>query len=311
MAYEIIEQYLNNILRTQLDIFGTNKSFAEHIINTAREQILSCIFHWNDEVFRKTLLIIGSEESAFYKPYALDDIRSFVVVTIRNSEIECLQSENFSMAGLLRKIDDSDVRTITSSAVKYFSNVDFVALQKDIEAPAVDKYGSLSQKYPVSWNALTNLANSKKQVGDYGSTPVLIKPSLEILPTIKETKTIGRSSNASSISVALVSDGFSFSIDPQLKSMLEYCVKNEQPFLVDTFKGLTRNIEKLLLVMEYLLCRNTEFVTSNYYLLNGHTERRMKLLRAGRSYDAGFKNWKQTAGLGARHKAVLSAVTKP
>jgi hypothetical protein len=81
------------------------------------------------------------------------------------------------------------------------------------------------------------------------------------------------------------------------------------PFLIDSFKSLTRNIEKLLIIMEYLLQNDAEFVTSNYMIANGHIERRAKLLKAGSTEAEMQMNWRQTAGLRPYHKAVLEAAT--
>jgi hypothetical protein len=146
MACEFIEGYLNSVLRAQLDGFGVDTSFTERILNTVREQIYSCVYHWNDEAFRKTLLLIGSEEGAFYKPYADDDIRNFVVVAIRNSEIESAQSSKYKEAGLQREIGDDGVMKITSTAIEYFKSVHFSELQSIIEPPANDIYYDLSRK---------------------------------------------------------------------------------------------------------------------------------------------------------------------
>ena len=68
MVHDCIERYLKDTLQVQLDGFGVSGSFAERITNTVRNQMLSCIYHWNDETFRKALLLIGSEEGAFYDP---------------------------------------------------------------------------------------------------------------------------------------------------------------------------------------------------------------------------------------------------
>jgi hypothetical protein len=303
LVQESIDQYLTTILRPQLDSFGVINDFTERIISTVREQVYSCVYHWNDKEFRKSLLLIGSEEGINYLPAAAPDIRNFVVVTIRNSEIESLQSKNCAVAGLAQELDDVDVKKITASAIEHFSKVDFVALQKKMEPPVSDKYYDLSLKYPVSWCALTKLAAMKAQIVDYKRITHNANNTLDELSIKQEIAKIGNSITSSSISVAIIDDGFALSIDPQLMSVLKYSVTNEQPFLVDSFKCLTRNIKKLLAITEYLLCNGSAFVTSNYYLSNGHTERRLKLLKAGRSYDDGFRNWTETAGLGTRHKS--------
>ena len=73
--------------------------------------------------------------------------------------------------------------------------------------------------------------------------------------------------------------------------------------------SLTRNIEKLLIVLEYLLQNDAIFVTSNYFLTNGYIERRAKLLKAGSTKEDMLRNWRQTAGLCANHKYILELAT--
>ena len=83
----------------QLKALGVSALFIEKLTATVRNQILSCIYYWDIEQFRKGLLVIGSEEGLFYEPAAENDIRNFVVMTIRNSELEWLQTDNFALAG--------------------------------------------------------------------------------------------------------------------------------------------------------------------------------------------------------------------
>jgi hypothetical protein len=90
MTYEPIETYLNTVLVKQIEPFGVAADFAERLYGTVRAQMESLIYHWFDEEYRKAILVIGADEGAFYKPDAPDDVRNFVVITIRNSEIERL-----------------------------------------------------------------------------------------------------------------------------------------------------------------------------------------------------------------------------
>ena len=49
-----------------------------------------------------------------------------------------------------------------------------------------------------------------------------------------------------------------------------------------------------------------KFVSTNFYMENGHVERRIKPLRAGHTSKEIQKNLSQTAGLGYRHAAALN-----
>ena len=62
-------------------------------------------------------------------------------------------------------------------------------------------------------------------------------------------------------------------------------------------------------ILEFLLTRNLLFVSTNYYLENGHVERRMKLLRAGHSTSDVKRNIANTASLAYRHKLILNRYT--
>ena len=61
-----------------------------------------------------------------------------------------------------------------------------------------------------------------------------------------------------------------------------------------------------MLIMEFLFSRWTPLITTNYFISNGHIERRPKPLKAGHTHDEMYKNWKQTDGLGKYHKLFLN-----
>ena len=310
MGHKAIEQYLTDILIKQMEAFGVSEAFTERIINTVRNQITSCVYHWNDTEFRKALLLIGSEEGIQYKPYADDDIRNFVVIAIRNSEIETIQSKNYAEAGLSDSIDSMGVKKITSAAIEYFKGVDFHDTQSQIEQSVSDIYADVARKYPIAWSAVSQLANSESQIVEYGKKSRLLPVSIDKLPSEQEIQTLFRGTSQAGIGVSVVSDGISFSIDRHLKEMLAHCVIEEMPFFIPSFKFLTRNIEKLLLIMEYLLSSDVPFVTLNYYMTNGYTERRLKLIKAGRSYADAVNELHKTACLGDRHRVVLNSIAK-
>jgi hypothetical protein len=309
IMYSDIDGYLTNTLARQLHDFGVDSKFTQRITKSVREQMLSCVYHWNDEEFRKALLVIGSEEGSFYTPCADDDIRNFVVVTIRNSEIETAQSSNFSAAGLSECITDDGVKMITAAAVEHFSKVDLGGLQRRMSPLGEDLYHDLSKRCPVSWRALTKLAGMNSKAATYKKTAVLSVRDISALP-IDGNPYAKLSPNAPCRSGgAVVGDAISFSLDPKLHIILKYCASGGHPFVVDSFKFLTRNIRKLLTVMEYLLCNGAPFVTSNYYIENGYIEKRPRIIKAGHSYEDALRNMSQTAGLGARHKSALMSVS--
>ena len=67
----------------------------------------------------------------------------------------------------------------------------------------------------------------------------------------------------------VLEDGMTATFNEHLCQMLEIAVSTDcKGFFTDSFKVLTRNFEKTLTVIQYLLERNSVFVTFNYYLSN-------------------------------------------
>ena len=95
--------------------------------------------------------------------------------------------------------------------------------------------------------------------------------------------------------------------DPQLLEVLRSLSPSSRSiFLVESLKSATRNFEKLMDILEFLLTHDLKFASTNFYIENGHVERRIKPLRAGHTSKEIQKNLSQTAGLGYRHAAALN-----
>ena len=305
MSHEIIERYINDILNHYLTAIGTSDVFIKTVNTTIRNQMLSCISYWDIEEFRKAILVIGSEEGLFYEPYADNDIRNFVVVTIRNSELEWLQTNNFALAGLNKEISDAHVQPLTSTAIKYFKDVDFNALAKQIEMPDNNIYGTLSKKYPMAFQALTALANNDRQYFYYDKPEQPSSVNLDLVPL--ETNTVIKYAQGDRSTLNHVeADGISFTLDSQLREILEHIAENNKiPFVCDSFKSVTRNTEKMLLIMEYVLSHGGVFVTSNYFIMNDYIEQRTNKIRAGHNRHSMMRNWLNMDGLADNHQYAL------
>ena len=104
---------------------------------------------------------------------------------------------------------------------------------------------------------------------------------------------------------------YSPEIEPPLMAFLKMLSADSNgALIVDSLKSVTRNITKLLSILEFLLTRDLIFASTNYYMENGHVERRMKPLRAGHSTNDMLRNVSNTSGLGYKHKAALSQYAK-
>jgi len=305
MPCDIIEKYLNDTLKPQLVSFYVPDKYIVRIIITVREQMLSCISHWNDIQFRKTLLLIGKEEGSFYQPKEDEDIRSFVVVTVRNSDIESIHADSYQPTGKSRRLLPGDIKAITTAAIEYFKAVDFLTLAEQIGELENDKYGRLAKKHPISWKALTQIANTDQQIVKYGKIPVIAKPNLGKLKPQQAVRNIFYGAAEGVRATQVTADGYTLTIDPSLESILQNNIENRLPFIVDSFKSVSRNTEKLLCVMEYALGNNIGFITSNYNISNGYAERRMNLVKPGHDYDEIRRNWLNGSRITKRHRGWL------
>lgn len=63
-----VTQYLQDVLAPTLNHFHVPAAYARQIIDTVELQMTSFLRHWDDLAFRRTLLLLGSEEGPFYEP---------------------------------------------------------------------------------------------------------------------------------------------------------------------------------------------------------------------------------------------------
>lgn len=263
----IIESHLDSLLEL-IKRFGAKPSFANEARDNVRMQICSLLAHWSDVEFRNTLLVIGREEGDYYKPYSA--VNPFVVVTIRNSMLENLHSVNHLQTGLKRNIGPDEIKRITQQAIRHFGNVNFDELARTVNISAdADCYGGLPEKYPIAWEALRQLGNSREQVISYQP----VTQSEELL--LAGTKSLSPAQERANSRTRTVLDGYSNGIEPALQAYLDDVQNAELDCMCfDSFKMLTRNIDKLMRVLNHVLACNGEFVTANCFITNGYIEQR-------------------------------------
>jgi hypothetical protein len=298
--------YLKEILTKQLCDIGIDNSAVEKIIQNIKSQMLSLLKHWNDEKFRKTVLFIGKEEGSYYEPFADDDIRSFVVVTIRNSMLEILASDNYAELWNVRVLTDDELKLITSTGIKYFTGIDFNAELQYVDFTDIqDIYNNVRINYPVAWTAIETLANISDSAAKYKK--VAIKKEKALLEKIKST--VGTSVASNDIEVIL--DGYDCTIDDKMLYLLyKIYTKRSSALYVDCFKMVSRNFEKTFRIMDFVLCCNRPFVTSNYYIENGYVSKRVPLIRpAHRTKDVN-NNIQNLSGLTDKHRKFMVNIIK-
>lgn len=303
---EKVTQYLQDVLVPTLDHFRVPAAYTRQIIDTVELQMISFLRHWDDLAFRRTLLLLGSEEGPFYEPAGKVDVKCFVVVTLRNSPIETIQSDNYASAGMQSSLSSQNVKTITSGAIRFFNPLDFspMCLQAK-KCSGCDYYQEIVERHPVAWAALRALGTTSAKIIDYPKVQYNNPFSIE---ACNEIQINGEDeSQKERLTKKVIFDGYSAMWDPQLLELLQKLSSSSRNiFVVESLKSATRNFEKLMDILEFLLTHDLKFVSTNFYMENGHVERRVKPLRAGHTSKETEKNLSQTAGLGYRHAAALN-----
>jgi len=287
-----INSYFSEYLSPLLSSIGISAKFLTEIIDNVRMQVYSFCSHWSDVGFRNGLMVIGLEEAMFYEPGSL--INPFIVVAIRNSLIETIQSEEYTKTGLTYIPEKNLIKAITAQAIEYFS---CIKMQPYFVDPSIDIYGIVAQKYPMAWEALKKIGNSTSRATSYEKIGCLHDP--------RRFSCFTPDTNANYNFKAHVLDGYSAEIDENLKIALHTVISENGVFFSESFKAITRNFEKLLHIMEYLLANDRPFVTCNYYITNGYVTKRSPLLRPGHTYTESIKNFENLTGIRKIHREAI------
>lgn len=294
--------YIENILKPKLNNLGVSKSFIKRVSDVIYLQANSLLRHWDDITFKKTILLLGLEEGMFYDPKSKTEIKSFVVMAIRNSPLETIQSDSYTQAGMKRIATDKDIKSITSSAIAYFSKQDFHTMNSYAKTlDLTDYYFECLRSHPVAADALYQTANSSSKIINYPKTQTTTPYELSELKLYTDNNC-----DIDKVTTS-VYDGYTPDLDPMLaKILINLSSENSGSFFVDCFKSVTRNFNKLMDIIEYLLTREIPFVTANFYFENGHTEQRGKLLRAAHTNAEREYNLSQNKGLGYKHQQAIN-----
>jgi len=290
-----IQEYLYDLLNNQLK--EIKYRYREHIVNDIKNRMCSLLSRWQQEDFRKTVLFVTDEEALFYEPIVSDDVRRFVVATIRNSMLEVAASVNYNQFKMREPLSDEKIKSITSTAIRYFKQCKFEILQNEAKSlEYVDVYGEAIQKYPLAWTVLKKAALANDMVEVFEKLHEVNFEDVVKVFSENKCKTV-------------VCDGYCLEFDDYLKEEIGNVISGRVDiFYVDCFKGLSRNFEKVLHVLQIILQSGKAFVTCNYYISDGRIEKRRKILRAFHCQKDMFDNVRNLKGLPAFFKSVLSAM---
>lgn len=298
-----IDDYLMNVLNKQLIKYEMTDSICEQIISNIRLQMVSLLQYWTDIEFRNTILAIGLEEAMFYKPTAKIEIKCFVVVTIRNSLLETLTSDDYKCLSAKRAITDEEIRTITAGAIEYFSNIDFKLLYDSLNLQNnKNVYKEIEEKYPVAWNAVKAIGNTNKKSVRFNKVKMNFNEDL-INIINRDDSTLEANLNK------VIMSGYDETLDDNLIKILKLAYTNEGfIFFSGSFKMISRNINKLFCVIDFLLCCRAIVVTANYYITNGYVEIRRPVIKAPHTVSDADEYLNNFKGLSTNHSKAFKQI---
>lgn len=299
-----INDYLEQDLAPHLVARGLTGNQLRTVLDDVRTRLSSLLSYWTDEPVRQTLLLPGREEATFYEPTSADlDVRSLVVMAIRNSRLEDLASTPEAARQLGRAdqvLRDRDIAAITGEAIRYFEAVDLQKLGRAVRSASIpgDPFAGISAAYPAAWRAVGELGRLAGAERTY--SPVGAKvPNLALGPSLLAGWHVASRGSH-------VVSGMDGSIEPSLQRVLRLVKNGVVPALyADSFKMITRHPGKLFAVLEFVLGNNRAVVTQNYYLSNGFVARRIPLIRPAHTTEQARAKLRDNSGLCTRHAGAL------
>ncbi len=276
--------------------FKISNTALYNILDNVKQQLYSMLANWNDLEFRNALLVLGSEEGTFYEPQN-ELIANMVVVTIRNSLLEGVSSKSYKEYGSSSYLNDLAIKEITSSAIEYFSKIDLEKASQAIRL-SYDFYREKASKYPVAMRALIELSKCTDMNREHAYEPILVETPFEIEEINRNIEQTAKNINSESG----IAETFNDSLCSFLKGVKD---GKSSIFVTDCFKMNTRNFEKTLKILEFILTHDAQFITCNYLLSNGYVSRRKNLLRASHTADQFFNKIQYLPEISERYKQSL------
>jgi hypothetical protein len=252
----VVQEYTRGVLAPQLLSLGLNKHQREVVLEDVTERLESLLSHWSDLPFRRTVLVLGTEEASFWEPRSASlEIRSLVVVTVRNSLVTDLNADRAYTPKLRSRkqfLPDERMPWITGEAIKYFQGINLDNVQIQVHQ---DMFGSFPRRFPNAWHALSHLGNSSDNEIECQLPKAEGEPmAFSALQGCTEGHTV-------------IESGIDPGFDRYLLDVLRGIERREVGALITaSFKHITRNPEKLLSVIDRILCCGGTVLTPNYLL---------------------------------------------
>ncbi|GAA2875094.1 hypothetical protein GCM10010524_02830 [Streptomyces mexicanus] len=243
------------------------------------------------------------EEVSQHRPLSAPAwLRAAVVVAVRNSRLE----DFHALGGPLRQ---ADIAAVTEAATEPLA----LLLKEPGKPVRNNALAGLDVKYPRAWACLVALSDLMVSDGDdtERAYPMPQAP-LPDLPGSDEAFHAEQSTTAKLIAGAqgVIASAVDPRFDQALLAMMQQ-VKDGQAGVVplSALSRLSRNSDKQLRVLEFLLAHGATVLTTNYLLSPDTVGARTRPLVKPDSYDL-KRTMKQLRGLGPTHTSLIKALRK-
>jgi hypothetical protein len=240
------------------------------------------------------------EESCFHDPREASSwLKAITTVVVRNSLLEAQHASG--------QVNQGGIRAITTTAAAPLSHLLATAIDKG-DGPSL--FTGLADRYPRAWaclDALRNVLVNREARAPYRATgPRPTMPHDDELVVVKE-RTLGASTSGAPAHVVL--SGVDPRIDQNLAAVLRQADSDPGFVLAITaLSRISRNEEKLLRVLEFLLSRGNRVLTSNHLLTASAVYCRTSQFVRPNSEDV-LDGLKDLSGIsGVHRKTVISSL---
>ncbi|MEV5989363.1 recombinase family protein [Streptomyces sp. NPDC052051] len=228
-------------------------------------------------------------------------LRAAVVVAVRNSRLE----DFHALGGPLRA---ADIMAITQAATEPLA----LLLEEPGTPVSNNTLAGLGARYPRAWACLTAL--SDLMASDEDAERAYSAPQAPV-PSLPGSHEKTHAEQATSIKALPAGQGVVASaIDPRFDQALLAMMQqvkdgNAEVVPLSALSRLSRNSDKQLRVLDFLLAHGATVLTTNYLLSPDMVAVRIRPLVKPDSYNL-RRSMKQLRGLGPTHTALIKALRK-
>jgi hypothetical protein len=229
-------------------------------------------------------------------PGATLEMKAAVTVVVRNSLLEEAHANG--------PLETGGIQAITTAATAPLSHLLAAGRRGRVQVDGVNLFAGLPEAYPRAWACLTALADT---IGPGGRgtyrapdapTPTLPDPDEHI-----ETPAAARDDRIS------VFNAIDPRFDRRLTDLLHAAAFDDMVLMVSALSRISRNLDKLLHTLEFLIAHNATVLTTNYMIRTGDVWVRRGPLLKPISNDPGAC-LRHSTGLSGAHKRAYEQIAK-